>query len=37
MIITINGNPVSFQLEQERTVGDVLMSIDSWLDGQGLI
>jgi len=33
MIIQINGKKADIQLEHEKTVGDVLTAMDSWLNG----
>jgi hypothetical protein len=32
MIVTLNGNPLDYTLEQERTIGEVLSGIESWLE-----
>lgn len=37
MELTINGGTVEFELEREKNLGEVLVSLDSWLDGHGLI
>lgn len=37
MDLTIDGTAVEFELERERNLGDVLYSLDKWLDGHGLI
>lgn len=37
MNLTINGATVDFELEREKDLGEVLYSLDRWLDGQGLI
>ncbi|MDR2363463.1 MAG: hypothetical protein LBD65_03505, partial [Spirochaetaceae bacterium] len=35
MNVTINGNPVDITLEKERTLGELLGGIESWLLGSG--
>jgi hypothetical protein len=35
--LTINGGTVEFELEREKNLGEVLYSLDTWLDGHGLI
>jgi hypothetical protein len=35
--LRIDGTAVEFELERERNLGDVLYSLDKWLDGHGLI
>jgi hypothetical protein len=35
MIITINGKPADITLENEKTVGEVLSGIQTWIEGTG--
>ncbi len=37
MIITMNGSEIDFSLEGERDVGDLLSSLDSWLEERGYV
>ena len=37
MTITINGDNIDFTLEKERTAGDVLQGISSWLEESGML
>jgi len=32
MIVTLNGDPLEVVIENERTVGDLLMGLESWLE-----
>jgi hypothetical protein len=34
--ITINGRPADITLETEKTVGELLLGIDAWLNGTGI-
>jgi hypothetical protein len=35
MIITINGKPADITLETEKTIGEILAGLESWLAGSG--
>ncbi len=37
MKISIDGAELAFQLEKEKNLGDILVSMDCWLEGQGMI
>ena len=37
MTITINGENIDFTLEKERTAGDVLKGVSSWLEESGML
>lgn len=37
MTITINGDNINYTLEDEKTAGDVLGGLSSWLEGSGML
>ena len=37
MTITINGDNINYTLEEEKTAGDVLKGLSSWLEDSGML